>query len=101
MILRPKLELYLEDLSKKFYCPLCFQCQPLFQNSIFDATSDKDKPPREIPEVLLDEFTYHGRVKVKNEYYDGTNENHPKWTKKLFDEYDQKILENFEGRAKM
>ena len=70
----------------------------MFENPLFDATSDTDEPPKEIPEVLLDEFTYHGRIDIRKAYFDGTKELGPNWTKEFLEEFESKFLNSYEGK---
>ena len=46
------------------------------------------EPPKEIPELLLDEFTYQGRVKIAKKYFDSTfqQEAHP-WTMDFINQF--------------
>ena len=46
------------------------------------------EPPKEIPGLLLDEFTYQGRVKIAKKYIDSTfqQEAHP-WTMDFINQF--------------
>jgi hypothetical protein len=57
---------------------------------------------KEIPDLLLDEFTYQGRVKIAKKYFDSTKKGNPKWTMNFINQFSKnyfselgKILINF------
>jgi hypothetical protein len=57
---------------------------------------------KEIPDLLLDEFTYQGRVKIAKKYFDSTKKGNPKWTMNFINQFNKnyfselgKILINF------
>ena len=51
-----------------------FQCDPLFSNSDIDVPLEFKYPPERVPKWLRDDYTYHGKVEIVNDYYDETGD---------------------------
>ena len=54
-----------------------FSCGAIWDNSVFDKSSDLEDPLQILPKYLTDHFSYNGRVKMTSHYYDDRDtENH-------------------------